>query len=92
MTRAYIPRMETATIIGSVGVGLLLLGFVLNLTKKLHESHWLYLVMNAVGSFMAMYYAVVGENIPFVILEAAWGLAALIRLLLVWTRKTPRPA
>ena len=87
----YIPRMDIPTIVGSVGVALLLVAFVLNMLKKLHESHWLYLAMNAVGSLMAMYYAIVGENVPFIILEATWGLAALVRLIQLWTKKAPRP-
>ena len=70
-------------IIGSCGVGLLLIAFVLNLVGKLSEEHPLYLLMNFVGAFMAAYYAFEGRVIPFVILELVWGITALVRLVLV---------
>ncbi len=68
-------------IIGSLGVGLLLLAFVLNLLKKVHESHPVYLIMNVTGAGLAAWYAWAGGVYPFVILESVWGAAALVRLI-----------
>lgn len=73
--------MDIAQLAGSIGVGLLLLAFVLNLAKILSESDWKYLAMNLIGAGLAAWYAFAGGSIPFVILEAVWGLAALIRLI-----------
>lgn len=70
-------------IVGSIGVGLLLLAFVLNMLKKLSERHPAYLVMNAVGAGLAAWYAWAGGIIPFVILEGVWGGVALVRLISV---------
>lgn len=77
-------------LIGSIGVGLLLLGFVLNLTRVLTERSVLYLLLNVVGSFLAAWYAYTGNSVPFVILELTWGGAALFRLAMV-AMKNPRP-
>jgi hypothetical protein len=68
-------------VIGSCGVGLLLAAFVLNLARKLSERHPLYLTMNAIGAFLAAWYAYAGQALPFVILESVWGTAALVRLI-----------
>lgn len=68
------------TIIGSVGVGLLLLAFVLNLRRTLTENSSVYLGMNIIGSGLAAIYAAMSGSIPFIILEAVWGGAAALRL------------
>ena len=70
------------TIVGSIGVGLLLVAFVLNLLKVVSEDSPLYLLMNMVGALLAAYYAMASGSYPFVILELVWGMAALIRLIL----------
>ena len=77
--------------IGSIGVGVLLVAFVLNLLRILSEKSPTYLLLNLVGSFMAGWYAWTGGIIPFVILEGMWGLTALVRLVLA-TTKNPRPS
>lgn len=74
-------------IIGSIGVAILLVAFFLNLINKLSESSPTYLWANIIGSGMAMYYAWSGDIIPFVILEAAWGGTALVRLIMVMQKK-----
>ncbi|MBD3257916.1 hypothetical protein GF377_05750 [candidate division GN15 bacterium] len=83
-------------IIGSIGVGLILLGFILNLLRKVTERSQIYLLMNAVGSLLAAWYALVGDNIPFLVLELVWAIAAIWRLVLVWIRgedtENPQPA
>jgi len=68
-------------IVGSTGVGLLLLAFVFNLLRMLSERHPAYLTMNVLGAFLAAWYAWVGGVVPFVILESVWGGVALIRLM-----------
>ena len=76
-------------LIGSLGVGLLLLAFVLNLARKLSERHPAYLIMNVAGCALAAWYAWVGEQVPFVVLETVWGLAAAIKLGFVLIKKAP---
>ncbi len=74
-------------IIGSCGVGLLLLAFVLNMTRRLTENSPAYLLMNLLGAGMAAWYAFAGGVIPFVILEIVWGGAALVRLVQALRRR-----
>lgn len=69
-------------VIGSVGVGLILLAFLLNLVGRVSERHPAYLLMNIIGAGMACWYAWVGDSIPFVILEGVWCAAALARMVL----------
>jgi len=74
-------------IIGSCGVGLLLLAFVLNMTRRLTENSPAYLLMNLLGAGMAAWYAFAGGVIPLVILEIVWGGAALVRLVQALRRR-----
>jgi hypothetical protein len=67
-------------IIGSVGVGLLLLGFVLNLFKKFSQESLVYIALNIVGAGLSCYASVLIDYLPFVILEGAWTLVALVAL------------
>ncbi len=76
-------------VVGSAGVLLLLVAFFLNLQRRLADNSPIYLWLNIVGSAMAAGYAVVTSSIPFVVLESAWAIAALHRLL-TGKRKAPR--
>lgn len=69
------------TIIGSVGVGLLLIAFVLNLRRQLTEHSATYLLLNILGSALAAVYAFMMDSIPFIVLEGVWAGAAALRLL-----------
>jgi len=77
--------------VGSLGVAVLLLAFVLNLLRKVTERSAVYLLLNSVGAGLAAWYAWHDRIMPFVVLEAVWGIAALVRLL-IELRKSPRPA
>jgi len=75
-------------LVGSLGVALLLLAFVLNLMRKVTEHSAVYLLLNFIGAGLAAWYAWHDMMIPFVILEAVWGVTALVRLLRVM-KKAP---
>lgn len=70
--------MDFSVIIGSLGVSLLLLAFILNLFKLLNTGSFLYSFMNFLGAGIAGYASVLIDYIPFVILESFWALIALI--------------
>lgn len=72
--------MDMATLIGSVGVALLLLAFVLNLLKLLRADARLYMSLNLVGAALACYSSYLIEFVPFVVLEGVWAAAALFAL------------
>ncbi len=63
--------------IGSVGVAILLIAFILILINKISNNGITYLLMNFVGSGLAAIASYLIHYIPFIILEAAWMLASL---------------
>ncbi len=76
--------MELSTTLGSIGVALLLLAFLLNLTKRLSQGSVLYSAMNMVGAGLSGYASYLIGFVPFVVLEGTWcvvGAVALVRAL-----------
>jgi hypothetical protein len=72
------PGEGSATLIGSIGVALLLVAFLLNLAKRIRSDGWAYLVLNLVGAALACWSSVLIHFLPFVVLEAAWVLVAVV--------------
>ena len=66
--------MDYVLIIGFLGAGILLLGFVLNNFKVLTRDDLLYDLLNAVGAGLMIWYALLIESIPFAILNIVWAL------------------
>ncbi len=73
--------MSQSELIGFIGVGLLLIAFVLSQTKKITTSHKGYNALNFIGAALACYSSWLIQFIPFVILEGIWALVSLIALL-----------
>lgn len=69
-----------ADIIGSIGVFILLLAFVLNLLDKLSRGSLVYILMNIVGTGLACYASYLINYLPFIILEGVWTVVSLIAL------------
>jgi hypothetical protein len=80
--------MGFAEIIGSAGVALILVAFVLNLAGAMYRDSRLYLMLNLVGAVLACLSSILIGFVPFVVLEAVWAAAALLGLL----RWRPRAA
>lgn len=79
----YNPGMTysgNATIIGFIGVSLLLLAFFLNLFKFLRAESSLYMGLNLVGAALAGYSSYLIDFLPFVLLEGTWATVAAIAL------------
>jgi hypothetical protein len=70
-----------SVLIGSLGVTLLLLAFLLNLFSLLSQNSLSYILMNVVGAGISCYASYLIDYLPFVILEGAWMGIALIGLL-----------
>jgi hypothetical protein len=73
--------MEYSTLIGSMGVSLLLLAFFLSLFGTITQQSDSYLWLNFVGAALAAYASWMIHYIPFVILECAWNVVALSGIL-----------
>ncbi len=70
--------MDYSILIGSIGVSLLLLAFILNLFKWIQSDSLPYTLMNFVGAAVAGYASVLIHFIPFVILEFFWASIGLV--------------
>ena len=70
-----------ATLIGSLGVTLLLLAFLLNLLRALRPEDYPYTVLNLVGASLACYSSYLIDFMPFVVLEGTWAAVAAVALL-----------
>lgn len=73
--------------IGAVGVALLLIAFLLNLSNRLRRNGLIYLMMNLVGAGMACFASVLLNYLPFIILEGCWTLVSAIGLFNYFTHK-----
>jgi hypothetical protein len=71
------------TIVGSAGVGLLLLAYFLNLIKRVSQDSRLYTTLNVVGAGLACYSSYMISFVPFVILEGVWFVVSAIALIKV---------
>jgi hypothetical protein len=70
-------------IIGTVGVGLILLAYFLNTTSLVKKEGRTYYVMNIVGAALACYASYLIPYWPFVILEGTWTLVSIYGLMKV---------
>ena len=64
-------------IIGTVGVGLILLAYFFNIKGLIPKDGILYFSLNIIGAGLACYASVLINYIPFVILEATWVLVSI---------------
>lgn len=69
-----------STVVGSLGVALLLGAFVLNVARVLRADSVPYLALNAIGAGLAGWSAWLIDFMPFVILEGTWAAAAIVGL------------
>ena len=78
--------MTVADWIGSVGVSILLIAFLLNLLKKIAPDSIAYVLMNLIGALLAGLASVMIHYTPFIILEAVWVLVSLVTLIRVHSK------
>jgi hypothetical protein len=69
-----------STIIGFLGVGLLLVAFFLNLFRYLRTDSLAYLSLNLVGAIVAWWSSWLIDFMPFVLLEGTWAIVAAVAL------------
>ena len=65
-------------IIGSFGVTLLLIAFLLNLASRISKDGLTYILLNLIGAGLAMLASWLIHYIPFVVLEGTWTLVSLV--------------
>ena len=75
--------MSYDNIIGTIGVGLILIAYFMNTTSMIIRNGQMYYVLNIIGSAMATYASLLIGFIPFVILEGTWALVSIYGLMRV---------
>ncbi|MDP4265255.1 MAG: hypothetical protein Q8941_22205 [Bacteroidota bacterium] len=73
--------MNQIDIIGTAGVGLILMAFFLDTARLVENNGKLYYVMNAIGAVLACYASFLINYWPFVILEGTWTLVSVYGLM-----------
>jgi hypothetical protein len=76
--------------IGSIGVAILLIAYVLILINKVSKNGMAYLLMNFFGSALAAIASYLIRYTPFIILEIAWMLASLFGIWKFYKEKASR--
>jgi len=72
--------MNTTDIIGTIGVGLILLAYFLNIFSLIPKDGLFFYVLNIVGGAIACYSSYLIRFWPFVVLEGTWALISIIAL------------
>jgi hypothetical protein len=72
--------MKLSDIIASIGVIILLIAFMLNLSGKLSAKSKAYMLLNLLGAGTCCYASYMVSFYPFVVLEGVWGTVALVSL------------
>jgi len=72
--------MKVSDIIASIGVIILLIAFMLNLTKKMKADSRAYSLLNFIGAGLCCYASWMVKFYPFILLEGVWSLVALVSL------------
>ena len=73
--------MTLKDLIGTFGVGLILLAYFLNMFSLIKKDGTLYFFINILGAGIACLAAVLIHFMPFIILEAAWVIVSVVGLL-----------
>ncbi|MCF6129678.1 hypothetical protein L1S35_08335 [Flavobacterium sp. AS60] len=73
--------MNTNNIIGTIGVGIILLAYFLNIFSWIKKDGVLFYTMNIVGASIACFTSYLINYFPFVILEGTWAIVSVIGLL-----------
>jgi ABC-type maltose transport system permease subunit len=79
--------MSSEDIIATVGVGLLLIAFLLQILKVITSDGLAYSLLNFIGAGISGYASWLIPFYPFVVLEAVWSLVALYSLLKYFKNK-----
>jgi hypothetical protein len=79
--------MNYNDIVGTIGVGLILLAYFCNTFGLLKNNSKLFFALNAVGGGLASYASLLIHYWPFVILEGTWFMVSVIGLFKIFQKK-----
>ena len=69
--------MNYNDIIGTIGVGLILLAYFLNTFAYIPKEGKLFFSMNIIGAGLACYASALIHYVPFIVLEGVWCLVSI---------------
>jgi len=79
--------MNYNDIIGTIGVGLILLAYFLNIFSMIPKDGVLFFMMNIIGAALACYASFLIHYLPFIILEGTWTLVSIIGMMRLFLKK-----
>lgn len=73
--------MNVNDLIGTLGVGLILIAYFLNIISWIKKDGILFYVLNILGGGIACFASVLISFWPFIILEGTWAIVSIVGLL-----------
>jgi hypothetical protein len=73
--------MSTTDIIGTIGVGLILIAYFLNIFSLIKKDGVFFYILNILGGAIACFSSYLIRFWPFVVLEGTWAIISIIGLL-----------
>ena len=80
--------MDSATVIGFLGVGAILAAYFLSLLGTIETNGLTYLIINLIGATLAAVSSILIKSLPFTILEITWALVSLVAIVNLLRKKT----
>ena len=80
-------HFTTGEILGSAGVALLLIAFLMNLLNRWKQESLPYILLNILGAALACASSIVIHFIPFVVLEGIWTIVSVVALINFFRKK-----
>jgi hypothetical protein len=74
-------------IIGTIGVGLILIAYFLNIFSFIEKDGKLYFLMNIFGASLACYASLLINYKPFIIIEGTWVIVSIFGFLKVLRKR-----
>ena len=72
--------MNYNDVIGTIGVGLILIAYFLNIYSLIPKDGLLYFILNIIGACLACYASILIQYIPFIVLEGIWAIVSVFGL------------
>lgn len=84
--------MNTTDWLGFIGVAMILLAYILNVTKRVSITDNSFILLNLIGAGIACFASVLLNYVPFIILEGVWTLISLMSLVKKYVVKSSNKA
>lgn len=76
--------MNINDIIGTIGVGMVLVAYFLNIFSLIKKDGIVFYILNIIGGAISCYASIRIHFLPFIILEGIWTIVSIIGLVLLY--------